>query len=57
MVEVLGNGNVQAPRGAKYGEAEAAYLPFFTEMFLGKITVPKALEQAESAANQSMLGK
>lgn len=54
MVEVLKNGFVQAPRGAKYGAAETAYLTSLTAMFEGKLSVPKALSQAQAAANKAM---
>jgi len=54
MVDVLKNGYVQAPRGAKYGEAETAYLPYFTAMFEGKLSVTEALSQAQAEANKVM---
>lgn len=54
MVEVLKNGYVQAPSGAKYGAAETAYLPYFTAMFEGKLPVGKALSLAQAAANKAM---
>lgn len=54
MIDVLSNGYVQAPRGAKYGEAEAAYLPILTELFNGKLSVSKALTDAQVAANKAM---
>jgi len=54
MVEVLKNGYVQAPRGAKYGEAETAYLPYFSTLFEGKQPPTDLLSKAESAANKAM---
>lgn len=54
MVNVLSNGFVQAPRGANYGKAEAAYLPILNQLFTGKVPVPIALTRAQAAANQAM---
>lgn len=54
MLEVLANGYVQAPRGAKYAEAEAAYLPIFNDFFMGKTDVMTAARNAQLAANKAM---
>lgn len=54
MIDVLANGYIQAPRGAKYGEAESAYRPILNDMFRGKLSIPTALSKAQEAANQAM---
>lgn len=54
MIDVLANGYVQAPRGANYGEAEAAYLPLLNDIFSGKRHLPNTLSIAQQRANQAM---
>lgn len=54
MIDVLSNGYIQAPRGAKYGEAQAAYLPFLTEVFTGTLSVNEGVPAAQQAANAAM---
>lgn len=54
MIDVLANGYVQAPRGAKYSEAESVYRPILNDMFLGKLSTPAALSKAQAAANLAM---
>ncbi|MEY4039865.1 MAG: hypothetical protein RLZZ52_733, partial [Actinomycetota bacterium] len=56
MIDVLSNGFIQAPRGAQYGEAEAAYLPFFTDIFIGSVSVTDGVPAAQQAANAAMAG-
>lgn len=56
MIDVLSNGFIQAPRGAKYGEAEAAYLPFLTDVFTGSVSVTEGVPAAQQAANTAMAG-
>lgn len=57
MIAVLKNGYIQAPRGARYGEAEAAYLPYFTDIFNGNGDINANLADAESKANEAMVGQ
>lgn len=57
MIDVLANGYVQAPRGAKYGQAEAAYLPTITDFFSDKGAVPDTLKNAQQLANKAMRSK
>lgn len=54
MTDVLKNGYIQAPRGANYGAAEAAYQPILNDLFTGKLSVPTALTKAQAAANLAM---
>ncbi|MDH6532583.1 multiple sugar transport system substrate-binding protein [Aurantimicrobium minutum] len=54
MIDVLKNGYIQAPRGAKYGEAQAAYLPYFTDIFTGTLSVTDGVPAAQVAANAAM---
>ena len=54
MLDVLGNGTVQAPQGAAYTVAEAAYRSILNEMFLGRIGVGDGLRRAQDAANDAI---
>ena len=57
MITVLNNGYVQAPSGANYAAAEAAYLPYFEQLFAGQTSVASGLAAAQVAANKAMTGK
>lgn len=54
MIEVLSNGYIQAPRGAKYGQAQAAYLPYLSDVFTGALSVNEGVPAAQQAANAAM---
>jgi multiple sugar transport system substrate-binding protein len=54
FIEVLANGTVQAPQGAKWAEASDAFESIFAEMFLGRIPVDEALRTAQAAANAAV---
>ncbi|MEW1963711.1 sugar ABC transporter substrate-binding protein [Microbacterium sp. NPDC077644] len=54
MTDVLHNGTVQAPRGARYAAAEQAYLPIFNEIYLGRRPVAEGLAAAAHAANAAV---
>ncbi|MDJ0348825.1 sugar ABC transporter substrate-binding protein [Cryobacterium sp. PH29-G1] len=54
FIDVLDNGTVQAPRGAKWAEGSDAFKSTFAEMFLGRIPVGEALHTAQAAANEAI---
>jgi len=54
MLDVLGNGSIQAPRGNRYAAAEEAYRPIFNQIFLGDLTVSAGLRAAQAAANDAI---
>jgi multiple sugar transport system substrate-binding protein len=54
LMDVLGNGFVQAPQGARYAAAEEAYRPILNEIFLGRRPVAEGLAAAAAAANAAM---
>lgn len=54
MITVLENGYVQAPRGARYGEAQNAYLPLLNSVFLNEVSVLEGVPAAVAAANAAM---
>jgi multiple sugar transport system substrate-binding protein len=56
LISVLDNGTVQAPQGAKFGDAQAAFVPIFDEMFLGRTPVAEGLKTAQDAANKAVKG-
>ena len=56
FIDVLANGTVQAPQGAKWAEASDAFESTFAEMFLGRIPVDEALRTAQDAANAAAGG-
>ncbi|WP_233205770.1 sugar ABC transporter substrate-binding protein [Cryobacterium sp. Y82] len=56
FIDVLANGTVQAPRGARWAEASAAFESTFAEMFLGRIPVDQALRTAQATANAAIDG-
>ena len=56
FIDVLDNGTVQAPQGARWAEASDAFESTFAEMFLGRIPVEKALRTAQAAANAAVAG-
>ena len=56
FIDVLANGTVQAPQGAKWSEASDAFESTFAEMFLGRIPVEEALRTAQAAANAAAAG-
>ena len=56
FIDVLANGTVQAPQGAKWSEASDAFESTFAEMFLGRIPVAEALRTAQDAANAAIGG-
>ena len=56
FIDVLDNGTVQAPQGARWAEASDAFESTFAEMFLGRIPVDQALRTAQAAANAAVAG-
>lgn len=56
MISVLDNGYVQAPRGARYAQAQEAYLPILNDVFLTNISVNEGIPAAVAAANAAMKG-
>jgi multiple sugar transport system substrate-binding protein len=56
LFDVLDNGTVQAPQGAKFGAASDAFTPIFDEIFIGRTPVPEGLKAAQTAANNAITG-
>ena len=56
FIDVLDNGTVQAPQGARWAEASDAFESTFAEMFLGRIPVDQALRTAQASANAAIDG-
>ncbi|WP_241979506.1 ABC transporter substrate-binding protein [Cryobacterium suzukii] len=56
FIDVLDNGTVQAPQGARWAEASDAFESTFAEMFLGRIPVDQALRTAQATANAAVDG-
>lgn len=52
--DVIENGTITPPGGAKYASAEQAFRPITDEMFLGRRPVAEALKAAEDAANAAI---
>ncbi|WP_111720274.1 sugar ABC transporter substrate-binding protein [Homoserinimonas sp. OAct 916] len=52
--DVLANGTVQAPQGAKWQAAQEAFGPVFEEIFLGRTPVAEGLATAQQAANAAI---
>lgn len=52
--EVLNGPQIAAPNGRGYGAGFAALKPYFAEMFLGRLDVHTALQQAQQAANKAL---
>ncbi len=49
--DVLDGPHLSAPGGTGFAAGFAALKPYFDEMFLGRLPVPRALQQAQEAAN------
>ena len=49
--EVLDGPHITAPGGTGFAAGFQAIKPYFDEMFLGRLPVPRALSEAQSAAN------
>lgn len=56
LFDVLDNGTVQAPQGAKFGAASEAFTPIFDEIFIGRTPVQDGLKAAQAAANTAITG-
>lgn len=54
--DVLNGPHIAAPGGAGFGAGFSALKPYFDEMFLGRLGVHTALEQAQGAANSAATG-
>ncbi|MDT0183942.1 sugar ABC transporter substrate-binding protein [Microbacterium sp. ARD31] len=54
MLDVLENGTIQAPSGARYSAAETAYRPILNEVFVGRVGVDIGLRDAQAAANAAL---
>ncbi|MEU9806000.1 sugar ABC transporter substrate-binding protein [Mycobacterium sp. NPDC050853] len=52
--EVLNGAQIAAPGGQGFGAGFAALKPYFAEMFLGRLDVHTALQQAQHAANRAL---
>lgn len=52
--EVLRGQQIAAPGGQGFGAGFAALKPYFAEMFLGRLDVREALQQAQRAANRAL---
>ncbi|MBA0048871.1 sugar ABC transporter substrate-binding protein [Mycobacteroides sp. LB1] len=52
--EVLNGAQIAAPGGQGFGAGFAALKPYFAEMFLGRLDVHTALQQAQQAANRAL---
>ncbi|WP_022881919.1 ABC transporter substrate-binding protein [Gryllotalpicola ginsengisoli] len=47
---------IPAPVGAHFSDASTAFKPYLDEVFLGRTSVKKGLEQAQKAANKAVTG-
>lgn len=56
MLEVLGNGTIQPPQGARYSEAAAAMESALNDVFLGRRDPESGLRAAQDAANAVLDG-
>jgi multiple sugar transport system substrate-binding protein len=54
LYDVLDNGTVQAPQGAKWAAAQDAFGPTFEAIFAGRTPVAAGLREAQAAANAAM---
>jgi len=54
MLEILDNGHVQAPQGARYGEASDALQPILNSVFTGTLEADRGIREAEAAANEAI---
>ncbi len=52
--QVLNGAQIAAPGGQGFGAGFAALKPYFAEMFLGRLDVHSALQQAQQAANRAI---
>jgi multiple sugar transport system substrate-binding protein len=56
MLDVLGNGSIQPPQGARYSDATAAMESALNDVFLGRRDPPSGLRTAQDAANDALRG-
>ena len=56
LYDVLDNGTVQAPQGARFAAAQEAFGPYLETMFLGRMPVEESLTRAQRAANAAIAG-
>jgi multiple sugar transport system substrate-binding protein len=54
LYDVLDNGTVQAPQGAKWAAAQDAFGPVFEAIFAGRTPVAAGLREAQAAANSAI---
>ncbi|WP_078309068.1 MULTISPECIES: extracellular solute-binding protein [unclassified Mycobacterium] len=52
--QVLNGAQIAAPGGQGFGAGFASLKPYFAEMFLGRLDVQTALQQAQQAANRAI---
>jgi multiple sugar transport system substrate-binding protein len=52
--EASGTKTIPAPFGAKFGDANNAYVPIFKDIFAGRIPVESGLQKAQKAANDAI---
>lgn len=56
LIDVLDNGTISAPHGAKISEAFTAIAPVLKEVFLGRTPVEGGLTTAQTAGNDAIAG-
>jgi multiple sugar transport system substrate-binding protein len=56
MIDVLRNGDIQPPQGARYPEAATAMRSLLNDVFLGRRDPASGLRAAQDAANAAMVG-